>query len=107
MSSTYRSASRPIRGSPTTRWYRGFSPILFVTGLYQAVAVEVSIVTARYRLVTVNFDHRNPLLGGINLAVAHCGDGRSKRKRENLGQCRPLTARRRRWLSEMSAVGLP
>ncbi|RRT64613.1 hypothetical protein B296_00009431 [Ensete ventricosum] len=85
MSGTYLSASRSICGPPTTRWYRGFSPVLFVTGLYQVVAVEVSIVTARYRLVAVNFDHRNPLLGGINLAAAHCGDGRSKRKRENLG----------------------
>ncbi|RZR77962.1 hypothetical protein BHM03_00003181 [Ensete ventricosum] len=41
----------------------------------------------------VNFDRRHPLPNGIN--EAGCGEGRSKRKRENLGRCRPLMARRR------------
>ncbi|RZS07377.1 hypothetical protein BHM03_00038207 [Ensete ventricosum] len=81
--------------SKTAR-YHGFSLVPSDTWLYRAVMIEISTITARYKSVTVDFDGRRLLSGGISLVVTSCREGRrSKRKRENLGLCRPLTARRR------------
>ncbi|RWW18483.1 hypothetical protein GW17_00017532 [Ensete ventricosum] len=93
--STYRAASRPICESLATGRYRAFSLVSSDSWLYRAIMVEISIVTAWYRSVMVDFDRRRPLLGSINLTAIGCGEGRSKRKRENLGWCHPLTSRQR------------
>ncbi|RWW20393.1 hypothetical protein GW17_00015501 [Ensete ventricosum] len=50
------------------------------------------LVTARNRLVTVDFDHRCSLLGGISLATARKREkkqGRRKRKRETFAAREP------------------
>ncbi|RZR96042.1 hypothetical protein BHM03_00024973 [Ensete ventricosum] len=48
-------ASRLIRRLPATERHCGFSPVPFDIGMYRAV--------------TVNFNHRHPLLGGFSLAT--------------------------------------
>ncbi|RZS01023.1 hypothetical protein BHM03_00030824, partial [Ensete ventricosum] len=68
--------------------------------LYRAVTVGISIVTTWYKSVTVNFDRRHLLWGDISqatawLQLASYDEGRSKRKRENLRRCCPLTTRQR------------
>ncbi|RWW38251.1 hypothetical protein BHE74_00056525 [Ensete ventricosum] len=95
-------SNRPVCRPPATRWYYGFSLVPSNTGLYRAVIVEISTITARYRWyrsVTIDFDRHRPLSGSISLATASCSEGRSKRKKEkkmeNLRQYCPLTARRR------------
>ncbi|RWW44276.1 hypothetical protein BHE74_00049983 [Ensete ventricosum] len=93
--STYRAASRPICESLATGRYRAFSLVSSDSWLYRAIMVEISIVTTWYRSVMVDFDRRRPLLGNINLTAIGCGEGRSKRKRENLRWCHPLTSRQR------------
>ncbi|RZS01600.1 hypothetical protein BHM03_00031472 [Ensete ventricosum] len=44
------------------------------TRLYRAVTIEISFVTAWYKSVTVDFDCRCLLLGGISQATASCDD---------------------------------
>ncbi|RWW03463.1 hypothetical protein GW17_00033377 [Ensete ventricosum] len=58
--------------------------------------VEISTITARYRSVMFDFDRRRPLSGSFSLATAGYDEGRrSRRKRENLGRCHPLTTSQR------------
>ncbi|RRT37905.1 hypothetical protein B296_00053633, partial [Ensete ventricosum] len=89
-----------VRTSPPTdppsERYHGFCPVPSDIGLYRAEIIKISIVTARYRSVTIDFDRRRPLPSGISLAAAGCSEGRRrkrKKKRENIRQCRPLIAR--------------
>ncbi|RWW12182.1 hypothetical protein BHE74_00054425 [Ensete ventricosum] len=49
----YQSASRLVRRPPATERYHGFSPAPSDTGLYQAVTVEISTVTVRYKLISI------------------------------------------------------
>ncbi|RRT36925.1 hypothetical protein B296_00052907 [Ensete ventricosum] len=53
-----------------TACYWGFNPVPSNTGLYRAAMFEISTVTARYKSVTINFERRRPLPGGISLAAA-------------------------------------
>ncbi|RRT35215.1 hypothetical protein B296_00048060 [Ensete ventricosum] len=70
----YRAASRPICESLATGRYRAFSLVSSDSWLYRAIMVEISIVTAWYRSVMVDFDRRRPLLGSINLTAIGCGE---------------------------------
>ncbi|RRT81346.1 hypothetical protein B296_00017421 [Ensete ventricosum] len=70
MGGTYWSIDKPVRGLPAiTGQYHGFSLVPSDIGFYQALTVEISTVTTRYRSVTIDFDHRRPLLGCISLAA--------------------------------------
>ncbi|RWW85009.1 hypothetical protein BHE74_00006350 [Ensete ventricosum] len=78
----YRSASRPIRGPSTTRRYRGFSHVPSDIGLFRVITIKISTVTARYRSVTVDFDHCRPLPGGISVVAAWLLRGKKKQEKE-------------------------
>ncbi|RZR91154.1 hypothetical protein BHM03_00019214 [Ensete ventricosum] len=81
----YRSANRPVRGLLATRRYRGFSPVSPDTRLYRAVTDVISTITARYRLVIIDFNLRRPLPGGISVVVVGCSEGRRGKRQEEEG----------------------
>ncbi|RWW66640.1 hypothetical protein BHE74_00025979 [Ensete ventricosum] len=77
----YRSASKPVRGLSAIGRYHAFSPVPSYTGLYCAMMVEISTITARYRLVVVDFDRHRPLPSGISLVAAREEEARERGRR--------------------------
>ncbi|RWW23998.1 hypothetical protein GW17_00011735 [Ensete ventricosum] len=55
-----------------------YSPVSNDTGLFQEVTIEISIVIARNRSVTIDFNHYRSLPGSISLAAAWLRRGKKK-----------------------------
>ncbi|RZR89669.1 hypothetical protein BHM03_00017426 [Ensete ventricosum] len=99
----YEAPTGKIRGPPAYRYVdRPLPGDTLDLASYRMIRGCFRPVTARNRLVMVDFNRRRPLSGDISLATAREEETRRKRKRENLRWRHPLMARR--WLGFFFAV---